>query len=313
MSSILMSGVSGFVGQNLSRHLKEKGHDIISLIRHAHAGNSVGDISWDNMAALKTMRLDAFVHLAGKAHDLKNTSDPEEYFTVNTGLTSKLFDSFLQGTASTFIFFSSVKAATDSVEGVLTEDITPQPKTPYGESKCRAEAYILGRQLPTGKRVFILRPCMIHGPGNKGNLNLLYQVVKKGIPYPLAAFDNKRSFLSIANLNFVVESILANPALPGGIYNLADDEPLSTNQLIKLLATVSGRKARLWKLSPVVIKAIASIGDILHLPLNNERLKKLTENFVVSNQKVKQALNISLMPVSAREGLTQTIKSFSTE
>lgn len=82
-----------------------------------------------------------------------------------------------------FIFFSTAKAAADRVEGVLTEDVVPSPVGPYGESKIKAEEYILGN-FPAGNdnRVYILRPCMIHGPGNKGNLNLLYSVVSKGIP-----------------------------------------------------------------------------------------------------------------------------------
>jgi nucleoside-diphosphate-sugar epimerase len=89
------------------------------------------------------------------------------------------------------------------VEGVLTEEVEPKPLTHYGKSKLMAEEYILSQPLSVGKSYYILRPCMIHGPGNKGNLNLLYQIVQKGIPYPLAAFENKRSFLSIENLCFI--------------------------------------------------------------------------------------------------------------
>lgn len=102
--------------------------------------------------------------------------------------------------ARKFIFFSSVKAAADFVPGdLLTEDIVPHPVGPYGESKIKAEEYILNHPAYE-KQVYILRPCMIHGPGNKGNLNLLHQVIKKGIPWPLGAFENRRSFTSIGNL-----------------------------------------------------------------------------------------------------------------
>ena len=95
------------------------------------------------------------------------------------------------------------------------------------------------------KSVFILRPCMIHGPGNKGNLNLLYKVVSKSIPWPLGAFDNRRSFTSIDNLCFVIDRLISEKSRPG-VYHIADDEPLSTNELIEVICETMGRKARIW-------------------------------------------------------------------
>src|SRR5690606_27975560 len=109
------------------------------------------------------------------------------------------------------------------------------PLTPYGKSKLEAELYLLAQKLPERKRLFIIRPCMIHGPGNKGNLNLLYKVVEKGIPWPLAAFHNERSFLSIDNLSFLIEKMLMHTDLASGVYNFADDDALSTNSLVKLI------------------------------------------------------------------------------
>jgi nucleoside-diphosphate-sugar epimerase len=172
-----------------------------------------------------------------------------------------------------------------------------------------AEEYIQSRPLPNGKSYYILRPCMIHGPGNKGNLNLLYQLVAKGIPYPLASFHNTRSFLSVENLCFVIKEILERDDIPAGIYHVADDEPLSTNELINLLGQALQKPPRLFKISPSIIKALAKAGDRLHLPLTTERLHKLTENFVVSNQKIKLALKKDL-PLSAREGIIKTGRAF---
>ena len=163
--------------------------------------------------------------------------------------------------------------------------------------------------MPTGKSVYILRPSMIHGAGNKGNLNLLYSVVKKGIPYPLGAFENKRSFTSMANLTFVMEQLIEKE-IPSGIYNMSDDETLSTNELIELIASVMNKQSRIWNWSPKLIKNIARAGTTLHLPLNNERLQKLTENYVVCNEKIKKALEINKMPFSAQDGFKYTIQSF---
>ena len=150
---------------------------------------------------------------------------------------------------------------------------------------------------------------MIHGPGNKGNLNLLYNVIKKGIPYPLGAFEIKRSFTSIDNLNFVITQ-LVEKEIPSGTYNVADDEHVSTNEFIAIMADVLGRPNRTCKLNKSFLHFCARIGTLLHLPLNTMRLQKLTESYVVSNNKLKQALGITQMPVSAREGLRKTLESF---
>jgi nucleoside-diphosphate-sugar epimerase len=295
---IILSGSTGFVGQNLIKYIEEKEIGIsISL-----------NLREDLPEQLETA--DAIIHLAGKAHDLKNASDPQEYFEVNYGKTKDLFDLFLQSDIKDFIYFSSVKAVADTVEGILKEDTQADPKTPYGQSKLQAEEYLLSKTLPEGKRLIILRPCMIHGPGNKGNLNLLYQVVKKGIPYPLGAFENKRSFLSIDNLNFIIHQILTNTDFPSGVYNVADDRSLSTNELIKIIAEASGTRGRVWKLPKRLIVGLAKTGDVFRLPLNSERLKKLTESYVVSNEKVKNALGVQEFPVSSIEGLMKTIRSF---
>lgn len=305
MQKILITGYTGFIGSNLTRKLSREilfGVDIIqkdSVSKH---------FTWETLN--ECQNIDSIIHLAGKAHDTKNAASSQEYFDINVGLTIKIFQHFLTSSATKFIFFSSVKAVADSVAGeYLTEADMPNPQTPYGKSKLAAERYILDQTLPNGKRVYILRPCMIHGPGNKGNLNLLYTLQQKGLPWPLGAYENKRSFCSIDNLLFVLEQLITREIEPG-IYQVADDEALSTNTLIKLIAESQNRKERIWNIPPSLIKAITNLGDIIKIPLNNERLKKLTESYVVSNTKLKRALNIEKMPVTAEDGLRKTLASF---
>ena len=319
--NILITGIHGFVGSNLVMALKSR-HTLYGLDIVASEKDGVTrTYLWSELEILRCalndksgkIQFDAVIHLAGKAHDTKNQSAAQAYFDINTGLTQKIFDFFLESTAKRFIFFSSVKAAADSVVGeLLTEDVTPTPIGPYGESKIKAEEYIQETcrrlQLHT-KQVYILRPCMIHGPGNKGNLNLLYNVVKKGIPWPLGDFENRRSFTSIDNLCYVVEGLLTKE-VPTGIYHIGDDEAMSTNELIATMCEVMGKKAHIWKLNKSMMEGCAGLGTLLRLPLNTERLRKLTENYVVSNEKIKGALGIDKMPVTAKQGLIKTIKSF---
>jgi nucleoside-diphosphate-sugar epimerase len=296
---VLITGGSGFVGSNLLEYLLDHNCEYKAF--------NLRNLNWkceiDSEAT-------ALLHLAGKAHDLKNSSNPEEYFEVNTKLTQELFDVFLASNCRDFIYFSSVKAVADIAEVTITEEILPHPQTVFGQSKLQAEQYLLSQEIPQDKRVFILRPCMIHGPGNKGNLNLLYQLVSKSLPWPLGAFQNQRSFSSIDNVCYIIQQILEREEIPSGVYNLADDGALSTNELIQIIADTTCKKARILSVSKKIIYTIARLGDILRLPLNTERLDKLTENFVVSNAKIKTALGIEKMPVSAKEGLMKTITSF---
>ena len=302
---IIISGATGFVGQNLVPFLENKNWSIIPLSRKRE---HIASLNYDDLTVDDFSAVYAFIHLAGKAHDLKKTSLDDEYYEVNTELTKRLFDLFLNSDSKVFIYFSSVKAVADEVEGVLTEEHPYEPGTVYGKSKALAEQYLLSKSLPSDKRLYILRPCMIHGPGNKGNLNLLYKVVSKGIPYPLASFDNKRSFVSITTITEVIENLLTK--IPDSdVFNMADDYAISTNELIRVIAIAIDKKPKLIAINPTLVNMMAGIGTVLGLPFNKERLQKLTESYEVSNKKMKTVLKIN-SPFDTKDGLTSTIQSF---
>lgn len=305
--NILLTGAYGFVGTNLCRYLVAKGHECLALDVPAAKRDDVpyaAFFTWDELDRIPAV--DAVVHLAGKAHDTKNVTKPEAYFDINVGLTKRIFEAVREKVKAKgpgqqpkvrFVYFSSIKA--------LDGD------TPYAQSKRAAEEYLKEANDPTlaaDLDLCVLEPAMIHGPGNKGNLNLLVQVVKKGIPWPLAAFANNRSFTSIGNICAVVEALCAHG--PSGTYPMCDDTPVSTNRLIELISEAYGRKARLWKIPRGLMRAVASVGSVLRLPLNRERLGKLTEDSVVDNSRIKEALGWASMPVSAEDGLRETLKSF---
>lgn len=303
MKNIIITGSSGFVGSNFVKNFTNiynlycpKRDDLKELFRN-------------------NQKFDGIIHLAGKAHDLKSNSLDDVYFKINTEITVQLFDKFIESDCEFFIFFSSVKASADKVDTVLTEEDIAKPQTPYGRSKLLAERHILNKidkldLIGLNKRIYILRPCMIHGPNNKGNLNLLYKIVKKGIPWPLGNFNNRRSFCSIDNLNFIVKEIVNNRNIKSGIYNISDDETISTNDLIKLISFSLNKKNLILNIYPKFIKLISVIGDVINLPLNSVRLKKLTESYVVSNKKIKNAIGVNNMPFKTRESLIKTINSF---
>ena len=276
----------GFVGSNLIEALSDE-HEFIR---------------WDARADEQLPACDAVIHLTGKAHDTKISDvgglKAEEYFYVNTELTKKIYDAFLKSEAKKFIFFSSIKAKDND--------------TVYARSKRLAEEYIQKKFRDESlefrdKRVYILRPCMIHGKGVKGNLPLLFKFVKKGWPWPLAAFENQRSYASMGNVSFVVSKLL-NKDVESGIYNLCDDEPVSTNDLIRLMSDSLCHKAKMVNIPKEIVRICAKIGDVLSIPLNTERLGKLTGNNVIDNSDIKKALGLNHMPIKAMDGLKCTIE-----
>ena len=304
---LLVTGANGFVGTNLRSYLEAKGHRCLKL------DVSNADFGWDGLEKIPWNELDAVVHLAGKAHDLKKVASEQSYFDINVGLTQKLFSSIkFQASGAglkpglKFIYFSSSKASATG--------------NAYGRSKLAAEQYLQSEQSNNPNiRTIILRPAMIHGPGNKGNLNLLWGIARRGFPWPLAAFENQRSFTSIGNICAAVEALAAkeieaastqHASLPLHTFPIADDEMLSTNRLIELMAEACGKKPRLWKLPKGLMCFAARLGDCLHLPLNTERIEKLTEDSFVDNSALKSYLEWTHMPIRAEDGMRETLASF---
>ncbi len=305
---ILITGSTGFVGANLINAWKDK-HIIYALDRSKSDKAGVkAHFTWNDLHTLP--EVDCIIHLAGKAHDTKRTSNPDTYDKVNLGLTRDIFDHFLRTNTPSFVFLSSVKAVADQYNhGVLKETDEPAPLSPYGLSKIKAEWYIQNRDIPETQKVYIIRPSMIHGPCNKGNFNLLYKWIEKGLPWPLGAFKNERSFLSVDNLTYVLGRLVEDDIEPG-LYHLADDLSLSTNQLVKIIGNQLNRKPKIWQVNQRLIILLARLGDKLKLPINSETLEKLTQSFVVSNDKIKQALKVTSLPVAAQDGFKRTIGSF---
>jgi nucleoside-diphosphate-sugar epimerase len=312
--SILITGISGFVGTNLMKYLsQEKKIKIIGTSRNKSKISNLSPFLHacyeDNEIYEQHVEMDAYVHLSGKVYDIGDKDNEDEYYYANYIATKKLFDHFIRDKkAKKFIFLSTIHVLTENPKIVLDESFNPEPFTPYGRSKYKTEKYIQ-KHCPPDKDYYILRPSMIHGPGNKGNLNLLYNLVKMGIPYPVGAYNNKRSFVSIENLCFIIKELIKND-ITKGLYHVADDEPSSTHDLVELIADVTGKKGRIWNIPPLLLKAAAKLGNNIPFFINEHRLNKLTGDFIVSNKKIKTAIGRPL-PVDAKEGLIKTIRSLS--
>ncbi|WP_417365324.1 sugar nucleotide-binding protein [Flavobacterium beibuense] len=296
---VLIFGGSGFIGKNLLSLLNEK-HEIFTA--SLRIGNTVNSVS----------QADVFINLIGKAHDHSGEVTEDEFYFVNFDLAKKVYHEFVKSEAKLLVHISSI-AAVEEYESkhFLKEDDLCNPMTWYGKSKRKAEVWLLNQPVPLGKKIVILRLPMVHGSGDKGNLKLLYKLISKKVPYPLGAFNNYRSFISVDNLAFFIESIIINyKVLEAGVYHVADDESVSTSQIIEIIKKIQNIKLLNLSLPKFMVRFVASLGDIVPIPLNSNRLKKMTSDLVVSNKKIKQALGIKKLPLTAEEGLIKTIQSF---
>ena len=309
--NIVIIGCNGFIGSNFLNYYSSIGADILCVGRIKPKSFQHKFLELDDFLSLdKKLEYDIWINAAGSGDVQLSLTKPEIDYNANVELVRLLLELKLKiSPTGIFVHFSSAAVYGNPIKLPIAENDELNPITPYGISKLQAENYILNQQLPEGKRFYILRPSMIHGPGNKGNLNLLYSFVNKGYPWPLAAFENKRSFLSIDNLCFVTKEIVENDSIPSGVYNIADDQAISTNQLISLISKSQNKNTKSVFLPKKLIYAIAKVGSILHLPINTERLIKLTDNYVISNKKILKSIG-KPFPISAENGLVKTLNSF---
>lgn len=294
---IAILGNTGFVGKNLINSYKDFDLLLPSL-RNSDWADGLNDA-------------DVFINLIGKAHDHNGIASEKDFFFANFELVKEIYNSFLKSQAKVLIHISSIAALEEfQSDHSLKENDICRPYSWYGKSKRAAEEWLFDQDLPVDKKIIILRPPMIHGVDDKGNLGLLYKFISKGLPYPLSSFDNHRSFISMDNFSFFIMSIIKNfDRIKSGIYHIADDETISTNEIIDIIKKIENKKILNLYFPKLFINAIAKVGDIIPFPINSTRLKKMTGNLEVSNQKIKEELGITKLPLTAEEGIRITIKN----
>jgi len=308
--NILITGIHGLLGSCLVNVFKEN-NIIYGLDFDATEKDGVRKVFTSNEMK-EIPDVDVVIHIDGMHWDPHDLSEALACSERNVGFTRKIYNWFTQSTAKYFIYLSSIKAAGKSRDAhyALTEVLSQKPFGVYGESKFLAERYIL-EKWTYGKKIYILRPGIIHGPSTLGSkhLDLLFDWVKRGKPYLFGKFVCRRSFTTIDNLCFVLKRILELD-IPGGVYNVVDDESLQLVEIYEMMASVLHKKPRVYDVSKWTIRFLAMVGTRFNLCLDTFQYRKLSTDFEVSNEKLKRALDIKRMPVSVVDGFNQSIINF---
>lgn len=251
------------------------------------------------------------IHLAGRAHHLRDAAaDPDAaYRAANVEYSKVVADAAVRAGVRHLVFASSVKAVGEHSLRRWTEAEPPAPADPYGLSKLEAELLLQALRAPSF-RVTVLRLPLVYGDGMRANMLRLYRSVDRGMPLPFGAIHNERSILYLDNLTAALAAALADPSRVDGLYFLADGPPVSTPQLVRLIAKGLGRPARLipvpvqaFVAAGAVVEAIASLGWTL--PGRRADFVRLIGSLAVDSSAFSRATGFR-MPYTSEEGLRRT-------
>ncbi|MGB3204737.1 MAG: NAD-dependent epimerase/dehydratase family protein [Crinalium sp.] len=322
MKSILITGATGFIASHLMPLLIKHGWCISAAIRSNSnqiptdvTPVSIGDInsstSWHH--ALKD--IDILIHLAARAHILQDkASNPEaEFFKVNTEGTANLVKQAIQAGVKHFVFISSIGAMTTLSDRPLTENSPCQPDTPYGRSKLQAEQALISLAKQSNMTWTILRPTLVYGSGNPGNMERLIKLVNRGFPLPFARVKNRRSFIFVGNLVDAIATCLTHPQAANQIFLVSDGEDVSTPELVSKIALQIQKPCNLLPVPTSLLKFTGYLGDKLEyltkkpLPLNTATVDRLLGSLFIDSNHIQNTLNWQ-PPFTIEQGLFQTLR-----
>jgi nucleoside-diphosphate-sugar epimerase len=230
---LLISGANGFVGKALQKVLLKHGHKPTPIPRNIVPEN------------LKKNQLECFIHLAGRAHVMHEFAQDIylAYKEVNVDYSLKAATIAKSLGVKRFVFLSSVKVNGEATRQPFTENNTPSPKDAYGQTKLEAELLLKDFCAKNDMELVIIRPPLIYGPGVKANFKSLINLCKKPIPLPFGSVSNKRSLISLENLNSFIELCCHHPAAANQTFLISDDHDVSMTELINTIRTAMGHRS----------------------------------------------------------------------
>lgn len=308
---MFVTGADGFIGRHLCQWLERRGFAVTRAVR-SRPGESAseprvatGDLEHCDRLQDLVAGHDAIVHLAGRAHVLRETAkDPRPAFhRANVEATARLAHAAIAAGVRRFVFVSSIGVLGQRADRPLTESDAPAPAEPYAESKWRAEQILAEIARGTTMQRVVLRPTLVYGPHCPGNMARLARLVARGWPLPLANFTARRSLMGVDNLAALIESALTHPAAAGETFLAADGEDVSLSELIEHLAAGVHVKARLFRFPAEALSLAARLIG------RGAEFDKLTAALRVDVSKARRLLGWAPQ-VPVAEGLRATGRSF---
>ncbi|TNF01277.1 MAG: SDR family oxidoreductase [Bacteroidetes bacterium] len=311
---VLLTGATGFVGQAVIDKLLSGRHQVKAVVRRSSksmhkniASVSVDTIDSNTVWGNALRDIDTVIHAAARVHVMNEESHDHlaQYREVNVEGTMNLAREAALSGVKRFIFISSIK-----VNGERTEDEKsfretdlPNPQDAYGLSKLEAERQLQKLAAETCMEVVIIRPPLVYGPGVKANFRAMIRCVERGLPLPLSAIENKRSFVALENLADLIVTCMEHPLAANQTFLAGDGEDYSTPELIRSVANHLNVPPRMFSLPVWILHTLAKIvgrGNVSH---------RLCDSLTVDITKAREVLGW-VPPVKFEEALAITIRKY---
>lgn len=311
--NILITGITGFVGNNLSQKLSERGDKIWGTIRTT-SGKSVKDLNSVQLIPVENIDgetnwpnslqgIDTIVHLAARVHIMADSDDDPlaAYRQINVAGTLHLAKEAAAHGVKRFVYVSSIKVNGEERMKAYTERDIPAPQDPYGISKWEAEQALAKVAADTGLEIVIIRPPLVYGPGVKANFLRLLNLVQKNIPLPFGSLKNRRSMIFIGNLVSAIITCCDHQAAVNQTFLVSDNEDISVTELLQEMAIILKKKIFLLPIPPFLLNMAAFCFG------KSAEAKRLTKPLIINCQKIRHTLSW-FPPYNLEEGLRNTVK-----
>jgi UDP-glucose 4-epimerase len=308
---VLVTGANGFVGTAVCHRLMAAGHHVVGAVRRPVSlptgveprliGPLDGNHDWTEALA----GMEAVVHLAARVHVMRDSAaDPlAEFRRANTAATVHLARDAARLGLRRMVFMSTIKVNGEGGAPPYTAADPPAPRDPYGLSKAEAEAGLREIAAQTDLAITILRPPLVYGPGVGGNFRTLLNVVARALPLPLAAIDNRRSLIHVGNLADAVRIALDTDVTGAETFLVSDGEDISTPDLIRRLAALMNRPARLIPIPPRLLRVAGGLSG------RGAAIDRLTGSLQVDGSAFRTRFAWT-PPVGLDQGLAETVTWF---
>jgi nucleoside-diphosphate-sugar epimerase len=259
-SPILVTGATGFIGARLTAALRAAGAEVRTFGRRPEAVDVAGDLR-DPSSLVRAVRdCRTVFHLASVVHQ-RNEAAAAEHLGVGREGTARLLDAARSAGVESVVFVSSLAVYGSTFPAPVSESDPCQPDTEYGRQKLAAEKLVLDWGA-AGRRAVCLRPPMTYGAGCKGNLPRLVRAIAGGWCPPIPNTPARRSLLHVDSLVEALLRVAVHPRAAGRVFNVADEEALSTGEIYDLLMRAVGRTPPRWRVPLTAFRAAARAGDL---------------------------------------------------